>query len=110
MKLRLLLLLSLAFAGVLHAHPITFNSTITYSAAQPPGGAASLTNWTGAAFDAANIGGSGVNADGGANNGVANDATTFVANNQPLQGQSVTTGSNANGYDVTSFTVKPMRT
>jgi hypothetical protein len=43
----------------LHAHPIIFNSTIACSSSQPSGGAA---------FDAANIGGSGTNANGSPNN------------------------------------------
>ena len=106
MKRHLLALASLALAGTAHAHPLTANSTITYSATQPTGGTASVANWTGAAFDAGNVGGSGVNADGGANNGVANDGTTYVANNQPVQGQTITTGSNANGYDCMAFTVR----
>ena len=93
-------------AASLHAHPISFNSTIGYSASQPSGGAASISNWTGAAFDAANLGGSGVNADGGSDNGAANDSSTYVANNQPVQGQTITTGSNTNGYDVASITVR----
>src|SRR4051812_30648198 len=58
-------------ASVAQAHQLTFNSTITYSAVQPSGAADSVAQWSGAAFDAANIGGSGVNADGGANNGTA---------------------------------------
>jgi hypothetical protein len=88
------------------AHPLTFNSTVTYGSSPPAGGAASISNWSGAAFDAANIGGSGVNADGGANNGGANDASTYVANNQPRQGQSYTTGSHPNGYDLTAITAR----
>ena len=88
------------------AHPITFNSTMTYSAAQPSGAADSVAQWSGAAFDAENIGGSGVNADGGANNGTANDASTRVVNGQPAQGQTFTTGSNPNGYDVSGVTVR----
>ena len=96
----------LAGAAQLPGHPLSFNSTITYSASQPVGAAESVANWTGAAFDAANIGGSGVNGDGGANNGSTNDASTYVANNQPVQGQTITTGGNANGYDVASFTVR----
>ncbi|MEO5913773.1 MAG: LamG-like jellyroll fold domain-containing protein [Luteolibacter sp.] len=96
----------LILASVVQAHPVSFNSTIGYSSSQPSGAAASISNWTGAAFDAANIGGSGVNADGGANNGAANDASTFVANNQPVQGQTFTTGGNANGYDVTGITAR----
>ncbi len=87
------------------AHPVTFDSTITYSAAQPSGAADSVTQWSGAAFDAANIGGSGVNADGGANNGTANDASTRVTG-QPAKGQIFTTGSNPNGYEVSSITVR----
>jgi len=99
---------SLAFLSSLslQAHPITFGTTMSYSSSQPSGGAGSVANWTGADFDAANIGGSGVNADGGTNNGGTNDPTTYVANNQPRQGQTFTTGSNANGYDASSFTVR----
>ena len=88
------------------AHPLTFNSTITYSAGQPSGAADSVAQWSGAAFDAANIGGSGVNADGGANNGTANDASTYVSSGRPTQGQTFTTGSNPNGYDVSGITVR----
>jgi fibronectin type 3 domain-containing protein len=88
------------------AHPITFNSTITYSTTQPGGASGSVSSWTGAAFDAANIGGSGTNADGSPNNGAANDASTYVSNNRPVQGQTFTTGSNANGYDVTGVTAR----
>ena len=98
--------LPLATAISLRAHEINFRSTITYSAIQPSGNAAAVGNWTGAAFDAANLGGSGVNADGGANNGTANDASTYVANNQPVQGQSFTTGSHPHGYELTSVTVR----
>ncbi|HPY78065.1 MAG TPA: hypothetical protein PLQ45_09500, partial [Anaerohalosphaeraceae bacterium] len=88
------------------AHPIWFNSSMTYSSSRPTGNSDSVANWTGAAFDAANIGGSGVNANGGANNGTANDAYTYVANNQPVQGQSFTTGSAINGYQLHSITVQ----
>ena len=85
---------------------MSFNSTIDYLASQPSGGAPSIANWTGAAFDAANIGGSGVNADGGADNGTANDASTYVVDNGTAQGQTFTTGSNANGYEFTGVTVR----
>lgn len=88
------------------AHPVTFNSSVSYAATPPAGGADSIANWTGAAFDAANIGGSGVNADGGVNNGTANDAYTYVAGNQPRQGQTFTTGSNPNGYQLTAVTAR----
>ncbi|MEO7100193.1 MAG: alginate lyase family protein, partial [Luteolibacter sp.] len=97
---------TLLIAGRSTAHPLSFSSTVSYSPSQPSGGAASISNWTGATFDAANIGGSGVNADGGSDNGAANDASTYVANNQPRQGQVITTGSNPNGYDVASITVR----
>ena len=98
--------LALLAALPLHAHPINFNTTMSYSTTQPSGGTDSVANWTGADFDAANVGGSGVNADGGVNNGVTNDSTTYVANNQQRQGQTFTTGSNANGYDASSLTVR----
>ena len=97
---------SLFTAMAAQAHPVNFNSTIDYASSQPSGGAASIANWTGAAFDAANLGGSGVNADGSPDNGSANDASTYVANNQPAQGQTFTTGSHADGYDFTAITVR----
>lgn len=43
----------LALTSPLLAHTISFNSTITCSSTQPAGGADSVANWTGAAFDAA---------------------------------------------------------
>ena len=46
-------------------------------------GAASISNWTGATFDADNVGGSGVNANGSPNNGAANDGTTYVIKASP---------------------------
>ena len=98
--------LFVAAAASLPAHQVNFNSTITYAATQPSGGTDSVANWTGAAFDAANIGGSGVNADGGANNGSTNDDSTYVANNRPVQGQTFTTGPSANGYDLTGVTAR----
>lgn len=103
----------LAVFGVLWAvqsevssHPIWFRSSLSYSSSQPTGGPDSISNWAGAAFDADNVGGSGVNADGGNNNGLANDAYTYVANNQPIQGQTFTTGSAPEGYIVHSITVR----
>ncbi len=93
-------------AATASAHPLSFSSTVTYSPAQPSGGAASVANWTGAAFDADNIGGSGVNADGGSDNGAANDDFTYVANNRPVQGQSFLTGSAPNGYELHSVTAR----
>ncbi len=88
------------------AHETSFSSTMSYSATQPSGGAASVSNWTGAAFDADNIGGSGVNADGGSDNGAANDDFTYVANNRPVQGQSFLTGSATHGYELHSVTAR----
>lgn len=93
-------------AESLPAHTVTFNATMSYAGSQPNGAVDAVANWTGAAFDAANIGGSGVNSDGGSNNGTTNDAYTYVANGNATQGQTFTTGSNANGYDVTSITVR----
>jgi hypothetical protein len=98
--------LALLATQPLHAHPMSFNSTMSYSSSQPSGGTDSIANWTGAAFDAANVGGSGVNADGGADNGTANDTSTYVVDNGTAQGQTFTTGSNVNGYEFTSVTVR----
>ncbi len=81
-------------------------ATLSFSSTQPTPGANDIYNWVGAGFDADNVGGSGVNADGGANNGPANDATTYVANNRPAQGQTFTTGSFSNGYLLTAFTAR----
>lgn len=88
------------------AHPVGFNSTIGYASTAPASDANSPSNWTGAAYDAANLGGSGVNRNGGLDNGTTNDASTYVANNQPRQGQTFTTGSSANGYELTAITVR----
>lgn len=79
---------------------------MTYSDTQPSGGTDSVANWTGAAFDADNVGGTGVNANGAPDNGSANDASTYVANNQPVQGQSFLTGTAANGYQLDAITVR----
>ncbi|MBW8781514.1 MAG: alginate lyase family protein [Verrucomicrobia bacterium] len=81
-------------------------ATLTFSTSAPTGGAASISNWTGATFDADNVGGSGVNANGSPNNGSANDGTTYVAGNRPAQGQTFTTGSNADGYTLNAITVR----
>ncbi len=90
----------------LWAHEISFNSSMTYSDSRPAISADAQFNWTGASFDADNIGGSGVNLNGGNNNGTANDAYTYVANNQPSQGQSFTTGTAAYGYQLHGLTVQ----
>ena len=81
-------------------------ATLTFSSSAPTGGSASISNWTGATFDADNVGGSGVNSNGSPNNGSANDGTTYVANNRPAQGQTFTTGSNTGGYQLTAITVR----
>lgn len=88
------------------AHPIWFNTSMSYSDTQPGTDDEDIFNRQAAAFDANNIGGSGVNADGGDNNGTANDATTYVANNQPVQGQTFVTGGASYGYDLNSITVR----
>lgn len=104
--IHLVLSASVGLSLPLAAHPLTFNSEVTYGSTQPVGAPASISNWTGATFDADNIGGSGVNADGGSDNGAANDDFTYVANNRPVQGQSFVTGGNSNGYQLDSFTVQ----
>lgn len=80
--------------------------TLTFGTSAPSGGAASISNWTGAAYDANNVGGSGTNSDGSPNNGSANDGTTYVATNRPAQGQTFTTGSNSGGYTLSAVTVR----
>ena len=65
-----------------------------------------ISNWTAATFDADNVGGSGVNANGSPNNGAANDSTTYVTTDRPAQGQTFTTGSNADGYTLNAITVR----
>lgn len=104
--LRWLISLAILFPMALMAHQVTFNSLMTYTNVQPTGDTGSVSNWMGAAFDAGNIGGSGVNANGAPNNGTANDAYTYVANNQPVQGQTFLTGGNANGYQLNAITVR----
>jgi len=81
-------------------------ATLTFGTSAPTAGTASISNWTGATFDADNVGGSGTNANGSPNNGAANDGTTYVATNRPAQGQTFTTGSNAGGYTLSAVTVR----
>ena len=84
-----------------------FAATLTCGASAPaPTGSAAISNWTGATFDADNVGGSGTNANGSPNNGAANDATTYVSNNRAAQGETFTTGSNPGGYKITGITVR----
>ncbi|MGC3991951.1 MAG: alginate lyase family protein [Chthoniobacteraceae bacterium] len=95
-------------AAVLAVASITASkaATLTFSSSAPTGGASSISNWTGATFDADNIGGTGVNSNGSPNNGSANDGTTYIANNRPAQGQTFTTGSNTGGYTLSAITVR----
>lgn len=79
---------------------------MAYAQTRPARTGASVANGKGAAFDAASLGGSGKNADGGADNGKANDASTYVANDRPAQGQTFATGNNADGYLLTGITVQ----
>ena len=80
-------------------------ATLTFSSSPPPASNA-ISNFVGAGFDAANIGGSGVNANGGVNNGSANDGTTYVSHDRPAQGQTFTTGTNPGGYTLNAITVR----
>src|SRR5579862_7277865 len=88
------------------AAPAAFAATLTFGISAPAPAANAISNFVGAAFDADNIGGSGTNANGSPNNGAANDATTYVANNRPAQGQTFTTGTNPGGYTISSITVQ----
>ncbi|MBW8780271.1 MAG: hypothetical protein JF599_00055 [Verrucomicrobia bacterium] len=78
------------------AHPLTFGSTITYSAVQPSGAADSVAQWSGATFDAANIDGSSVNADVSGNDYIVSFAAVLgktyrVERSDTLQAGSWTT-------------------
>jgi hypothetical protein len=99
-KRHALLLLACAYSYQVSA------GTLTFSANPPTPDANSIYNWNGAAFDADNVGGSGTNANGSPNNGGANDAATYVASNQPAQGQTFLTGNATFGYELNSITVR----
>ena len=86
--------------------PGVFAATLTFGTSAPTPTDSSISNVVGAAYDADNVGGSGVNANGGSNNGAANDATTYVAGNQPVQGQTFTTGPNEGGYTLGAITMR----
>jgi hypothetical protein len=96
-----LLLLSLMFTA-----PGVFAATLTFGTSAPTATANAISNFVRAAFDADNVGGSGTNTSGSPNNGTANDGVTYVAASQPVQGQTFTTGPNADGYTITSITVR----
>ncbi|HBC89104.1 MAG TPA: hypothetical protein DCZ94_19365 [Lentisphaeria bacterium] len=88
------------------AAPVYFPNELVYFKSSPVAGKNDICNWKGALFDAENIGGSGVNADGGADNGTANDEFTYVTANRPPQGQTFVTGNEANGYELSSITIQ----
>lgn len=62
-------------------------ATIDFSAAAPTPGANDISNLSGAAQDRDNVGGD------GSVDGTGNDGTTYVAPDQPTQGQTFTTGA-----------------
>ncbi len=97
----------LTLASLFLSVQAAFAATLTFGTSAPtPAGSAAISNWTGATFDAANIGGTNVNSNGSPNNGTANDGTTYLGTNRPAQGQTFTTGSNAGGYTITAITVR----
>ncbi|USN98642.1 MAG: alginate lyase family protein [Phycisphaeraceae bacterium] len=101
-----LCLLAPLLAAAAFAHPLEFGQQPTYADMPPAAGAEDIANWIGAPYDAANVGGSGVNADGGADNGVANDGLTYVRQGGSICGQTFTTGANPDGYRLDSITVR----
>lgn len=96
----------LLLLSILLSAPGSFAATLMFGASAPSATSDTISSLVGAAFDADNVGGSGVNADGGSNNGAANDNTTYISSNRPAQGQTFTTGTNPGGYVLNSITVR----
>src|SRR5450759_1151142 len=73
------------------------NPSVSYSTTAPTPGANDIYNFAGAAYDANNIGGGGVNVGGNTatGNGNINDGSTYVAGDRAAQGQTFLTGSSA---------------
>ena len=99
-------LLHLILPALLHLAPGVFAGTLTFGTSAPPATVDAISNFVGGTFDADNVGGSGINADGGPNNGTTNDGTTYVATDRPVQGQTFTTGMKPGGYTLSSITVR----
>ncbi len=86
----------LAWAGALGAAGSLAAATLVISPTGPTPGVADISNFSGAARGMANVGNGSAFADG-----AANDAFTYVAGDRADQGQTFTTGSNGNGYQMT---------
>lgn len=71
-------------------------ATLTIMTGAPTPGVDDVYNFSGASHDGANVSDGGSYADG-----AANDAFTYVAGDRADQGQTFTTGGNANGYLIT---------
>ena len=82
----LALSVALAFSAAARA------ASVSFSNAAPPLGPSDISQLTGAAAKPANIG--------------PDDDAVYIASNRPIQGQTFTTGNNANGYSLTAVTLK----
>jgi hypothetical protein len=89
-----------AFAAFAFSLPAT-GAQLSFTLTDPVPDADDVANFTGSATDGTNVRDGGTYADGG-----ANDGFTYVAQDRPNQGQTFTTGANANGYAVSSIWVK----
>jgi len=106
MRYFLILISFLCVVGI-HAAQVEIPfSKITYSTNRPAVSQDGICNLKEVNFDADNIGGSGVNADGGRDNGAENDDFTYIAPGRPFQGQTFTTGNSKYGYELTSITLR----
>ncbi len=90
------LLVFVAGLNVLIAHPVCAAS-LSLTAAAPVPGTDDIYNFFGANRDGVNVCNGAAYADGG-----ANDAFTYVAGDRADQGQTFSTGGNANGYLLTA--------
>lgn len=79
----------------------TYALTLALSTTAPTPGANDIYNFTGASHDGVNVGNGAAYA-----NGSANDVFTYVAGDRTDQGQTFTTGSNPDGYVVSTLWVQ----
>jgi uncharacterized protein len=90
----------LSFAALILQGTALDAASLSYSSTQPVPAANDVANFVTAQTDRDNILGN------GNDDGAANDQGTYIANNRPHQGQTFTTGSNVEGYQVNAIWLK----
>ena len=78
---------------------LAYSANITFNSQPPAVDSNDISNFTGAITDLDNVGSS-------TTNGNANDGSTYIANDRGAQGQTFTTGNDAEAYTVNSISIQ----